>query len=668
MGSPDTQGRSSRADRRFLALLERAFAEHAGKDARIDPAELKRALGLRSDALAARIFALFDRDRNGFIDKGEFVAAVRRLFEGSDRDRLAFAFHLHDEDGDGALDHGELKRMIAVSLAESDIVERPTQPAEQLARLLLQKADQNRDGKLSFDEFAAAVEKRPELLAKMIRSEAVWVSPNEELLAWIDADAGGAARPPGALETLEGAKTSLFVGLCVVANVAAFALAFARARSGGGDALMAAGRALGAALDVDGALLLWPMMRRLLTKVRATALGRIVPVDDAIDLHRWLGHAMFALAWAHAGVFAVAYARGHSHVAFFHFVTTLRGASGAALLAVFAIMWIFALSFVRRTRHFELFARTHALYVVWLVLAVVHAPPFGAWLAVPAFGFLVERVMRGVRRAPACPVVTSDALRSGVTRLVVEKPTGFTFSAGDYAFVRIPSVAKSEWHPFTISSAPEADALTFHVRSLGNWTQALRRTVEAGEGPERVYVDGPYGSPSAAIFESRFAVLIGAGIGVTPFASVLESMVLRAGGEGDSAKPSRLERAHFFWLNRDQYSFEWFAELLRDLEKRDGKGLLDIHLCMTGARAGASALGVELARQLMRDEGRSDMITGLRTFTHTGPPDWARLLGSIATRHAPHRVDVFFCGPPGLARKLEPICQKLGMPFHEERF
>ncbi len=27
--------------------------------------------------------------------------------------------------------------------------------------------------------------------------------------------------------------------------------------------------------------------------------------------------------------------------------------------------------------------------------------------------------------------------------------------AGDYVFINIPAIAKFEWHPFTISSAPE---------------------------------------------------------------------------------------------------------------------------------------------------------------------------------------------------------------------
>lgn len=43
----------------------------------------------------------------------------------------------------------------------------------------------------------------------------------------------------------------------------------------------------------------------------------------------------------------------------------------------------------------------------------------------------------------------------------------------------------------------------------------------------QVYVDGPYGTPSRHIFEAEHAVLIGSGIGVTPFASILQSIMYR---------------------------------------------------------------------------------------------------------------------------------------------
>lgn len=166
------------------------------------------------------------------------------------------------------------------------------------------------------------------------------------------------------------------------------------------------------------------------------------------------------------------------------------------------------------------------------------------------------------------------------------------------------------------------------------------------------------------MFASKYAVLIGAGIGVTPFASILESMVRRVA----SGLPIALNKGHFFWLNRDQYSFEWFAALLREIEERDTRGVLDIHLCMTGGRTGMTSFGLELARDILHAAGRTDIVTGLRTHTHMGHPDWQELLSRIRDKHAPETVDVFFCGPPGLARKLEPICHNLGMTFREEQF
>ena len=51
-----------------------------------------------------------------------------------------------------------------------------------------------------------------------------------------------------------------------------------------------------------------------------------------------------------------------------------------------------------------------------------------------------------------------------------------------------------------------------------------------------------------------------------------------------------------------------------------------------------------------------------------GQPDWERMLYLIREQHAPEPVDVYFCGPPGLATKLRPICARLGMTFREEKF
>ena len=57
---------------------------------------------------------------------------------------------------------------------------------------------------------------------------------------------------------------------------------------------------------------------------------------------------------------------------------------------------------------------------------------------------------------------------------MIEKPERFKHSAGDWVFIKIPKISSFEWHPFTISSAPETeDTFTLHIRGVGNWTNSL---------------------------------------------------------------------------------------------------------------------------------------------------------------------------------------------------
>src|SRR6202035_2330728 len=106
----------------LLRTLERSFAHLAGDDAVIDVKELQRALGLRSGYLARRVMSVFDADRDGLIRREEFLEGVRKLILGSPREKLLFAFRLHDDNGDARLDRDELSRMVTLALAEDDVV------------------------------------------------------------------------------------------------------------------------------------------------------------------------------------------------------------------------------------------------------------------------------------------------------------------------------------------------------------------------------------------------------------------------------------------------------------------------------------------------------------------------------------------------------------------
>lgn len=150
---------------------------------------------------------------------------------------------------------------------------------------------------------------------------------------------------------------------------------------------------------------------------------------------------------------------------------------------------------------------------------------------------------------------------------------------------------------FTITSAPEDPYVSVHIRQVGDWTYALGERLGAGpqvvaamtkaalkgdEKDDRVYgtrgdfveidstgralpgvrIDGPYGAPAEDVFNVEVAVLIGAGIGVTPFASILKHIWYRQ----KKGALGSLKRVEFFWVCRDAPSFGWFQTLLQEVE------------------------------------------------------------------------------------------------------
>jgi predicted ferric reductase len=345
---------------------------------------------------------------------------------------------------------------------------------------------------------------------------------------------------------------------------------------------------------------------------------------------------------------------------------TDAGRSGLVLLVVFVAMWATALSVVRKRGHFRLFFLVHFGYVAWVALAIVHGPRFWQWLTVPFLGFAAERLWRLKRSSAAVRIISGELLPSDVLALTLEKPKDFSHHAGGYLFFKCPEVSAFEWHPFTISSAPEEEHLTVHIRAVGSWTGALYKLVKARPKDVTALVDGPYGAPAQAIFECKRAVLIGAGIGVTPFASVLRSILLRK-QRGDSTLG--LDKVRFYWLSREQRSFEWFLQLLSEIE-RDASGLFELNVYLTGAesRHDLKAATLFIAMDMLHEKTKVDLITGLHSQTHTGRPDWPAIFDQIVKEDGDHPSTVFFCGPPGLGRELKTACTRRGLGFRQEVF
>lgn len=373
---------------------------------------------------------------------------------------------------------------------------------------------------------------------------------------------------------------------------------------------------------------------------------------------------------------------------------TVAGVTGVVMTLALILMVSSATELIRRS-YFETFWFTHHLFVIFFGCLVVHgigdllryqtnmdvhdplicddvnlwrnkttncykirpeltAPGAMTWKFViaPMIFYFFERLLRIYRSFQKVTILKVIKHPSKVLEIQMKKE-GFRCEAGQYIFLKCPKISHLEWHPFTLTSAPEESYFSVHIRAAGDWTAALHNEFgvndsgmkDIGDCP-RLAVDGPFGTSSTDVFKYNVIMCIGAGIGVTPFASILKSVWYRHNqGYGDLA----IKKVYFFWICRDTNAFEWFTDLLKHLEiqmaEMNMTDLVEYNIYLTG-------WDTKLAIQATMHQGAADNITHLEAKTQYGRPAWNRIFKDIADKHKGTEIGVFFCGPSVLSHVL----------------
>jgi NADPH oxidase len=315
----------------------------------------------------------------------------------------------------------------------------------------------------------------------------------------------------------------------------------------------------------------------------------------------------------------------------------------------------------------------------------------------PGLFYFGERVYREIRARRTTRLSKVLVHPSGAMELRIIKPS-FKYTAGQWLFIQVPDVSSLQWHPFTITSAPEDPYVSVHIRQVGDWTQGLGERLGAGPSVVKaltqaamktydrdekaglsrgdfveldpnsmtrpmpiVRIDGPYGAPAEDVFNSDVAILVGGGIGVTPFASILKHIWYRQ----KKGNLGALRRVEFFWVCRDVPSFGWFQSLLQEVEAaQTDPNFLRINIYLT------QKINEDMLWNIaVNDAGADyDPLTLLRTRTMYGRPDWKTIYSRIRTaietgQYLPGqnaelktRVGTYFCGPAPLGRDLKREC------------
>ncbi|XP_020029098.2 dual oxidase 2 isoform X3 [Castor canadensis] len=435
--------------------------------------------------------------------------------------------------------------------------------------------------------------------------------------------------------------------------------------------------------------MLLTMCRNLITFLRETFLNRYIPFDAAVDFHRWIAMGAVLLAILHSAghvvnfyifsvsplslmacVFPNVFVNDGSKLPqkfYWWFFETIPGMTGVLLLLVLAIMYVFASHYFRR-HSFRGFWLTHHLYVVLYALLIIHGsfaliqlPSFHIYFLVPLIIYAVDKLVSLSRKKVEINVVKAELLPSGVTHLQFQRPQDFEYKSGQWVRIACLALGTNEYHPFTLTSAPHEDTLSLHIRAVGPWTTRLREIYSppTGKGSIRfpkLYLDGPFGEGHQEWHKFEVSVLVGGGIGVTPFASILKDLVFK------STVGSQVvcKKIYFIWVTRTQRQFEWLADIIREVEENDCQNLVSVHIYITQLAEKFDLRTTMLyicERHFQKVLNRS-LFTGLRSVTHFGRPPFVLFFNSLQEVHPQvHKIGVFSCGPPGMTKNVEKACQ-----------
>jgi hypothetical protein len=315
-------------------------------------------------------------------------------------------------------------------------------------------------------------------------------------------------------------------------------------------------RGCGAVLNVNFAAVLLIASRSLVSFLRETPLTLLVSFDSLMPgVHSILGTLILVCGACHTLAHWVTYiiknpwAVGYGGKTFL-FVT------GVLLCVATATIRVSAWASVRR-KHHEVFRRLHvggsvATYALLCVHGLHHgSPSTWKWVLGPILLYTLDYATRVVREKRSYLFISKhSALFQGQSVLRLRLPKVFHHEPGQYAELKVPAISRMQWHPFTIASAPHEDEMVFYVKAAGNWTTELfqvfadRLGDENGEDIE-VHIRGPFGAPAQHVDLFDHLVLIGGGVGATPFCSVVKSLdnyVTHWAARGDRAAGSAKKR------------------------------------------------------------------------------------------------------------------------------
>ncbi|XP_023520753.1 respiratory burst oxidase homolog protein D-like [Cucurbita pepo subsp. pepo] len=751
------------------APVEKKFDELTASTNGLLPSSLfGECIGMNKDSkeFAGELFRALARRHNitdDTINKSQLKEFWDQISDDSFDSRLQTFFDMVDSDADGRITEEEVEEIISMS-ASTNKLSTIQKQAKEYAALIMEELDPGNAGYIMIHNLETLLLQAP--------NQSVRVSDSRVLSQLLSQKLKPTNESNPIIRTYDKFQyfvednwqriwvIMLWLGICA----GLFAYKFIQYRHRAVFKIMgycvciAKGGA--ETLKFNMALILLPVCRNTITWLRnKTKLGVIVPFDDNLNFHKVIavgisvGVGLHALAHLTCDFPRLLDASDEEYKPmkpffgkeqpdnYWWFLKGVEGITGIIMVILMAIAFTLATPWFRRNKlnlpeslkkltGFNAFWYSHHLFVIVYALLVVHGiflyltkewykQTTWMYLAVPVTLYGCERLIRAFRSGIKPVKILKVAVYPGnVLALHMSKPHGFKYKSGQYMFVNCRDVSQFEWHPFSITSAPEDDYLSVHIRTLGDWTRQLKTVFsevcqppQAGksgllraefmqggaQNPKfpKILIDGPYGAPAQDYKKYDVVLLVGLGIGATPMVSIVKDIIdnmeekeaeanaMENGQGGHSSrggskhgKGFRTRKAYFYWVTREQGSFEWFKGIMNEVAEMDERGVIELHNYCTSVyeEGDARSALIAMLQSLQHAKSGVDVVSGTRVKSHFAKPNWRQVYKKITLHHPDTRVGVFYCGAPALTKELSQLASDFSrktstkFEFHKENF
>lgn len=421
--------------------------------------------------------------------------------------------------------------------------------------------------------------------------------------------------------------------------------------------------------------------------------------ERIIKFHRWLGVAMTVAVVVHL-------------VQVLQVTSVLQSEKSGEVVPLYGFiacvsflsMALLANEYIRR-KAYELFYISHRVMApVGLVFAILHSPTMiGVALAIPLVLYVLGLLVQWTLSATSTFQANISSVNRHQTATLMLRQTKQTeklalrIGTGSFFWVKLPSVSRTQWHPFSAIVTSNGKSVGFCVKAMGEGTFTRKLVDEAlKKHVVPVSLCGPFGNLSLDVDRYDVILIVAGGVGITPMVSLINQRRLRGSMEsGKKSKRQTQQEWLVVWSVQSSDHLLMIDDFMPSQQQVESSASTDTSSSNSNiqdpehpsieageitvvtadsatleARPEAPQVSWTFHVSTAKDDGYVIRQTGEKLVYKAGRPPLNQVISNSegSRLQAGGRVAVLACGPPSMVAEAQALARTCHFDFHKEVF